>query len=223
MNLSFILCLGKGRAMMIVNVNQLASTFDETLHAIKFSAIAKEVVILTQPEPPPKEIKEKSRFNANLLQCRQWLLHRNDVPLTILSSNHFLFLFSLEIMGPPAPPPNKNNVVKGKTSIAAKPGGAKSGTVSSSAATDSGAKSGAASSSAAANKNVKGVKASTSAKETIDLNVTTSSETSDGSCRCKDVPSEYFTIEQVTRVCDVMSLLFVVCERPRNLNNFKQT
>ena len=52
--------------MMIVNVNQLASTFDETLHAIKFSAIAKEVVILTQPEPPPKEIKEKSKFRRKL-------------------------------------------------------------------------------------------------------------------------------------------------------------
>merc|ERR1712142_829188 len=50
---------GKGRAMMIVNVNQLASTFDETLHAVKFSAIAKEVVILTQPDPPPKEITKK--------------------------------------------------------------------------------------------------------------------------------------------------------------------
>ena len=56
---SFAYChAGKGRAMMIVNVNQLASTFDETLHAIKFSAIAKEVVILTQPEPPLREIKE---------------------------------------------------------------------------------------------------------------------------------------------------------------------
>jgi kinesin family protein 20 len=54
---------GKGRAMMIVNVNQLASTFDETLHAIKFSAIAKEVVIVTQPDPPPKpvQINEKPR------------------------------------------------------------------------------------------------------------------------------------------------------------------
>ena len=46
--------------MMIVNVNQLASTFDETLHAVKFSAIAMEVVILTQPDPPPKEIAGKS-------------------------------------------------------------------------------------------------------------------------------------------------------------------
>ena len=30
---------------MIVNVNQCASTFDETLHALKYSAIAKQVVI----------------------------------------------------------------------------------------------------------------------------------------------------------------------------------
>ncbi len=28
---------------MIVNVNQCASTFDETLHALKYSAVAKQV------------------------------------------------------------------------------------------------------------------------------------------------------------------------------------
>ncbi|XP_034021331.1 kinesin-like protein KIF20A [Thalassophryne amazonica] len=35
---------GKGRASMIVNINQCASTYDETLHVMKFSAIAKKVV-----------------------------------------------------------------------------------------------------------------------------------------------------------------------------------
>ena len=35
---------GKGRASMIVNINQTASLFDETLHALKYSAIAKQVV-----------------------------------------------------------------------------------------------------------------------------------------------------------------------------------
>jgi kinesin family protein 20 len=34
---------GKGRASMIVNINQNASTFDETLHALKYSAVAKQV------------------------------------------------------------------------------------------------------------------------------------------------------------------------------------
>nr|XP_046227962.1 kinesin-like protein KIF20A isoform X2 [Scatophagus argus] len=35
---------GKGRASMIVNINQCASTYDETLHVMKFSAVAKQVV-----------------------------------------------------------------------------------------------------------------------------------------------------------------------------------
>ncbi|KAJ8376679.1 hypothetical protein SKAU_G00072590 [Synaphobranchus kaupii] len=35
---------GKGRACMIVNINQCASTYDETLHVMKFSAVAKQVV-----------------------------------------------------------------------------------------------------------------------------------------------------------------------------------
>ncbi|KAJ3611488.1 hypothetical protein NHX12_021503 [Muraenolepis orangiensis] len=35
---------GKGKASMIVNITQCASTYDETLHVMKFSAIAKQVV-----------------------------------------------------------------------------------------------------------------------------------------------------------------------------------
>ncbi|XP_061570039.1 kinesin-like protein KIF20A [Cololabis saira] len=35
---------GKGSASMIVNINQCASTYDETLHVMKFSAVAKQVV-----------------------------------------------------------------------------------------------------------------------------------------------------------------------------------
>ena len=136
---------GQGRAMMIVNVNQLASTFDETLHAVKFSAIAKEVVILTQPEPPLEEITEK------------------------------------KIMGPPALPPNKN-VGKGKASIPAKPA-AKPGV----GAMDNAKKS---------TKSAAATTGSALAETTIDLNVTTSSESADGSCRCKDVPTEYYTIDQ---------------------------
>ncbi|XP_068565617.1 kinesin-like protein KIF20A [Cebidichthys violaceus] len=37
---------GKGKASMIVNINQCASTYDETLHVMKFSAVAKQVVQL---------------------------------------------------------------------------------------------------------------------------------------------------------------------------------
>jgi len=39
---------GQGRASMIVNVNQCASMFDETLHAIKYSAIARQVSVLQE-------------------------------------------------------------------------------------------------------------------------------------------------------------------------------
>nr|XP_033782899.1 kinesin-like protein KIF20A isoform X2 [Geotrypetes seraphini] len=35
---------GHGRSCMIVNINQCASTYDETLHALKFSAIASQLV-----------------------------------------------------------------------------------------------------------------------------------------------------------------------------------
>ncbi|KAM8881637.1 kinesin-like protein KIF20A [Synchiropus picturatus] len=43
---------GKGRASMIVNINQCASTYDETLHVMKFSAVAKQVVPLVIPDKP---------------------------------------------------------------------------------------------------------------------------------------------------------------------------
>ncbi|RXM90827.1 Kinesin-like protein KIF20A [Acipenser ruthenus] len=39
---------GKGRACMIVNINQCASTFDETLHVMKFSAVAKQGCIVLE-------------------------------------------------------------------------------------------------------------------------------------------------------------------------------
>ncbi|XP_071793006.1 uncharacterized protein [Asterias amurensis] len=39
--------MGKGKASMIVNVNQCASGFDETIHVLKFSAIAKQVTTIT--------------------------------------------------------------------------------------------------------------------------------------------------------------------------------
>ncbi|NXK23699.1 KI20A protein, partial [Arenaria interpres] len=49
---------GKGKACMIVNINQHASTHDETLHVMKFSAIAKQVIQTILPKSlgyfPPK-------------------------------------------------------------------------------------------------------------------------------------------------------------------------
>ncbi|XP_023254337.1 kinesin-like protein KIF20A isoform X2 [Seriola lalandi dorsalis] len=43
--------LGKGRASMIVNINQCASTYDETLHVMKFSAVANQVVQVMPAKP----------------------------------------------------------------------------------------------------------------------------------------------------------------------------
>ncbi|XP_077480797.1 kinesin-like protein KIF20A [Stigmatopora argus] len=45
-----ILC-GGGKASMIVNINQCASTYDETLHVMKFSAVAKQVVQVIPDKP----------------------------------------------------------------------------------------------------------------------------------------------------------------------------
>uniref|UniRef100_A0A803YJF4 Kinesin-like protein n=1 Tax=Meleagris gallopavo TaxID=9103 RepID=A0A803YJF4_MELGA len=51
---------GKGKACMIVNINQHANTYDETLHVMKFSAIAKQVIQTVLPKNlgdfPPKLI-----------------------------------------------------------------------------------------------------------------------------------------------------------------------
>ncbi|KAM6412336.1 kinesin-like protein KIF20A [Pluvialis apricaria] len=41
---------GKGKACMIVNINQHASMYDETLHVMKFSAIAKQVIPTILPK-----------------------------------------------------------------------------------------------------------------------------------------------------------------------------
>ncbi|NXW05181.1 KI20A protein, partial [Fregetta grallaria] len=52
---------GKGKACMIVNINQHASTYDETLHVMKFSAIAKQVIQTILPKSfgyfPPKLVE----------------------------------------------------------------------------------------------------------------------------------------------------------------------
>ncbi|XP_070772238.1 kinesin-like protein KIF20B [Enoplosus armatus] len=43
---------GRGKACMIVNINQCASMYDETLNVLKFSAVAQKVVVLsTRPLP----------------------------------------------------------------------------------------------------------------------------------------------------------------------------
>ncbi|XP_028412659.1 kinesin-like protein KIF20A [Dendronephthya gigantea] len=64
---------GRGKASMIVNVNECASAFDETLHALKFSAIAKKVTtVANTPQLRP-------RIHTRLLRTP---LRSTRVPLT---------------------------------------------------------------------------------------------------------------------------------------------
>ncbi|XP_069710219.1 kinesin-like protein KIF20A [Phaenicophaeus curvirostris] len=64
---------GKGKACMIVNINQHASTYEETLHVMKFSAVAKEVIQTILPKSfgyfPPNLVggdgKPIMHFDAN--------------------------------------------------------------------------------------------------------------------------------------------------------------
>ncbi|XP_068022799.1 kinesin-like protein KIF20A [Melanerpes formicivorus] len=64
---------GKGKACMIVNINQHAATYDETLHVMKFSAVAKQVIQTILPRSfsyfPPKLVGGDGRaiihFDAN--------------------------------------------------------------------------------------------------------------------------------------------------------------
>ncbi|NWV64054.1 KI20A protein, partial [Malurus elegans] len=64
---------GKGKACMIVNINQHASTYDETLHVMKFSALARQVIQTILPKNfgyfPPKLVGSDGKpilhFDAN--------------------------------------------------------------------------------------------------------------------------------------------------------------
>ncbi|KAL2078637.1 hypothetical protein ACEWY4_026322 [Coilia grayii] len=48
---------GRGKACMIVNINQCASMYDETLNVLKFSALAQKVVVLSSRPSAPKPEK----------------------------------------------------------------------------------------------------------------------------------------------------------------------
>ncbi|KAJ8320609.1 hypothetical protein KUTeg_002196 [Tegillarca granosa] len=79
---------GKGKAVMIVNVNQLASMFDETLHVFKFSAIAKQ-----RPDPPrpkmlslsalkpPKDPRSSIMWDTPVTKMKSALTSAQAVPL----------------------------------------------------------------------------------------------------------------------------------------------
>ncbi|XP_032038272.1 kinesin-like protein KIF20A [Aythya fuligula] len=93
---------GKGKACMIVNINQHASTYDETLHVMKFSAIAKQVIQTILPKSlgyfPPKLVggdgKPIVRFDVNaslddLPDCTE-ASTEEEVDITILSHEDLL-------------------------------------------------------------------------------------------------------------------------------------
>ncbi|XP_058882414.1 kinesin-like protein KIF20B isoform X1 [Acipenser ruthenus] len=67
---------GRGKACMIVNINQCASMFDETLNVLKFSAVAQKVVVLntTKPLPfiPKKSAREVSFLINNADRKKYW-------------------------------------------------------------------------------------------------------------------------------------------------------
>ncbi|KAM9345101.1 kinesin-like protein KIF20B [Symphorus nematophorus] len=58
---------GRGKACMIVNINQCASVYDETLNVLKFSAVAQKVVILSTRPPPviPQRATSEASFIIN--------------------------------------------------------------------------------------------------------------------------------------------------------------
>ncbi|XP_061767460.1 kinesin-like protein KIF20B isoform X2 [Nerophis ophidion] len=55
--LQAFLC-GRGKACMMVNINQCASMYDETLNVLKFSAVAQKVVLL--PSKPPRVTPQRT-------------------------------------------------------------------------------------------------------------------------------------------------------------------
>lgn len=63
---------GRGKACMIININQCASMYDETLNVLKFSAVAQKVVVLSsKPVPfmPQRSVGEVS-FTMNSTESK---------------------------------------------------------------------------------------------------------------------------------------------------------
>ncbi|NXD33216.1 KI20A protein, partial [Copsychus sechellarum] len=93
---------GKGKACMIVNINQHTSTYDETLHVMKFSAIARQVIQTILPKNfgyfPPKLVggdgKPIMHFDANTsvedFAGNAEISAEEEVDITILSHEELL-------------------------------------------------------------------------------------------------------------------------------------
>ncbi|VDP80526.1 unnamed protein product [Schistosoma mattheei] len=56
---------GQGRACMIVNASPNPELFDETLHALRFAALARQVIVEVNPVP------ETSVLHPNKVKCKQ--------------------------------------------------------------------------------------------------------------------------------------------------------
>ncbi|XP_041920718.1 kinesin-like protein KIF20B isoform X2 [Alosa sapidissima] len=59
--------MGRGKACMIVNVNQCASVYDETLNVLKFSAVAQKVVVLSTKTIPVVEVGKKGARKVSFI------------------------------------------------------------------------------------------------------------------------------------------------------------
>ncbi|KAM9713186.1 kinesin-like protein KIF20A isoform 3-T3 [Menidia menidia] len=96
---------GKGRASMIVNINQCSSTYDETLHVMKFSAVAKQVVqvIPDKPAESPapclvgrdgKPLVRNGVIDSRVLESylseEELLDEENDADVTVLPQNELV-------------------------------------------------------------------------------------------------------------------------------------
>ncbi|XP_073774416.1 kinesin-like protein KIF20B isoform X1 [Danio rerio] len=57
---------GRGKACMIININQCASVYDETLNVLKFSAVAQKVVVLN-PKPAPSIALKRSARDVSMI------------------------------------------------------------------------------------------------------------------------------------------------------------
>ncbi|XP_032406731.1 kinesin-like protein KIF20A [Xiphophorus hellerii] len=90
---------GKGRATMIVNINQCASTYDDTLHVMKFSAIAKQVVQVIPNKPAEPSVPclvgrdGKPLMRNGVLEghpSEDELFEEDDLDMSLLPQNELL-------------------------------------------------------------------------------------------------------------------------------------
>uniref|UniRef100_A0A8D3BXG8 Kinesin-like protein n=1 Tax=Scophthalmus maximus TaxID=52904 RepID=A0A8D3BXG8_SCOMX len=64
--LQFFFC-GAGRVSMVVNINQNASCFDETLNVLKFSALAQKVVVVNSRPIAPDDAPHRSAMELSMI------------------------------------------------------------------------------------------------------------------------------------------------------------